>query len=184
MLGNCPTYIVGRPSHPWVDCAKRAVGVTIVSEAPRTRPPHAPTGAAVPFWAQPADALLAHLGSSPGGLTSDEARRRQSELGPATIRRGMSSSRVRILVRQFGNPLVVLLTVAAVLSSIVGERTDSAVILVVVIAGGLLGFWQEHRAANAVAELLALVRTTTTVLRDAVPVAIPLEDVVPGDVVV
>jgi Mg2+-importing ATPase len=138
----------------------------------------------IPFWSEPLDALCERLGSSPRGLTTNEALRRRHDLGTATMRRGSSSSRGRILLRQFGNPLVVLLTIAAVLSYVVGERTDSAVILVVVIAGGLLGFWQERRAANAVEQLLALVRTTTTVLRDGAPVTIPLEDVVPGDIVV
>jgi Mg2+-importing ATPase len=100
------------------------------------------------------------------------------------MRRTTFSSSGRILVRQFANPLVILLTVAAVLSFVVGERTDSAIILVVVVAGGVLGFWQERRAADAVAQLLSLVRTTTTVLRDDTPVTIPIDEVVPGDVVV
>ena len=82
------------------------------------------------------------------------------------------------------SPLVVLLTLAALLSVIVGEATDSIVIIVVVIASGLLGFWQEHRAAGAVQRLLALVRTEATVLRDGVPVSVPLDAVVPGDLVI
>jgi Mg2+-importing ATPase len=131
----------------------------------------------------PLDALFDRLHSSPRGLTRAEAARRLRELGPATLRRATSSSSARILARQFANPLVILLTVAAILSFVVGERADSAIILVVVVAGGILGFWQERRAAGAVAELLSLVRTKTTVVRDDTPVSIPIEDVVPGDVV-
>ena len=145
-----------------------------------------PNGAAsqLPYWAEPLDALCARLQSSTRGLTQDAAARRLQERGTASMHRSHASSTPRILVRQFGNPLVILLTVAAALSFTVGERTDSAIILVVVIAGGLLGFWQERRAANAVEQLLSLVRTTTTVLRDDTPVAVPLEHVVAGDVVV
>src|SRR5690349_3753229 len=134
------------------------------------------------FWSEPLDALFERLDSSPRGLTRAEAGRRLRELGPASIRRTGSSSSGRILLRQFGNPLVILLTIAAGLSFVVGERTDAATIIVVVIAGGALGFWQEHRAATAVEQLLSLVRTTTTVMRDDAPMTIPLEDVVPGDV--
>jgi magnesium-transporting ATPase (P-type) len=51
------------------------------------------------------------------------------------------------------------------------------------IVSGLLGFWQEHRAASAVDQLLALVRTTATVFRSGRSKAIPIEEVVRGDVV-
>jgi Mg2+-importing ATPase len=137
-----------------------------------------------PFWSATLEALYAQLGSSQHGLTADEAARRLRELGPATMRRTTSSSSGRILVRQFANPLVILLAVAAVLSFVVGERTDSGIILIVVLASGILGFWQERRAADAVARLLALVRTTTTVMRDGTPVTVPIDEVVPGDLVV
>src|SRR5512133_1237383 len=100
----------------------------IVSDAPRARlSPDVVGGADVPFWSAPIDALLSRLGSSPQGLTTEEADRRRRQLGTATIRQRTSSSGWRILLRQFGNPLVVLLTIAAVLSYVVGERTDSAV---------------------------------------------------------
>lgn len=48
---------------------------------------------------------------------------------------------------------------------------------------GMLGFWQERNAANAVEKLLALVKTKSSVLRDGSPQEIPVEEVVPGDVV-
>ena len=147
---------------------------------PPITPSAAPQGS---FWSEPLDALCDRLRCSPRGLTRAEAALRLRELGPASVRGTRSSSTGRILLRQFGNPLVILLTVAATLSFVVGERTDSAIIIVVVLASGLLGFWQEHRAETAVQQLLALVRTTTTVVRDDASIAIPIEEVVPGDVV-
>ena len=76
-----------------------------------------------------------------------------------------------------------LLVSAAVLSVVVGETTDGAIILGIILASGLLGYWQEQRAADAVAELLALVESRTTALRGGDRVRVPLEEVVPGDVV-
>jgi magnesium-transporting ATPase (P-type) len=76
-----------------------------------------------------------------------------------------------------------MLLAAAILSMIVGETTDGAIILGIVVASVLLDFWQEWSAANAVRELLALIRPTSTVLRDGRPTEVPVEDVVPGDVV-
>ena len=160
------------------------IGAGHAFEAPNAAGPELPDTAGGPFWSAPLESLYTQLESSPNGLTGDEAARRLRELGPATMRRTTSSSSGRILIRQFANPLVLLLAVAAVLSLVVGERTDSAIILIVVVAGGVLGFWQERRAADAVAQLLALVRTTTTVLRDNAPVSVPIDEVVPGDVVV
>ncbi len=69
------------------------------------------------------------------------------------------------------------------LSLALGESTDALIILGILLASGSLGFWQEHRASTAVEALLALIKTRATVLRDGVPVEVPLEDVVPGDVV-
>jgi Mg2+-importing ATPase len=135
------------------------------------------------FWSEPVDALFARLGSSPRGLTGAEAARRLRVLGRAATHSATSTSRVRVFARQFGNPLVLLLTAAAILSIALGEHMDSAIILVVVVVSGLLGFWQERRAADAVARLMALVRTNATVVRDGVAASIPLDAVVPGDVV-
>ena len=63
------------------------------------------------------------------------------------------------------------------------ERTDATLILAIVLASAVLGFWQEYRATNAVAKLRALVETKARVLRDGNEVSIPLAEVVPGDVV-
>ena len=160
------------------------IGADHALETPNATAPGPPDATGGPFWSAALESLYTELGSSPTGLSGDEAARRLHDLGPATMRHTTSLSSTRILVRQFANPLVILLAVAAVLSFVVGERTDSGIILIVVVAGGVLGFWQERRAADAVAQLLALVRTTTTVLRDDTPVSVPIDEVVPGDVVV
>lgn len=76
-----------------------------------------------------------------------------------------------------------MLFVAAVLSMVVGDTTDGAIILGILFVSGLLGFWQERRAADAAQRLLALVRPTATVIRDGRTQEIPVEEVVVGDVV-
>ena len=89
-----------------------------------------------------------------------------------------------LLLRQFTNPIVLILIGAAALSAFLRDGTDAAIIIAIVIASGLLGFWQEHTAANAVAKLTAVVATKVRVLRDGVEVLLPLEEIVPGDVVI
>jgi Mg2+-importing ATPase len=88
-----------------------------------------------------------------------------------------------LLGRQFASPLVLMLAFAAALSLVVRSAHDAVIILVILFASGLLGFWQEWGAAGAVRKLLAMVAVRVRVLRDGQEREILLEDVVPGDVV-
>jgi Mg2+-importing ATPase len=88
-----------------------------------------------------------------------------------------------LLLRQFTSPIILILIGAAALSAFLREATDAGIIIAIVLASGLLGFWQEHTAANAVAKLSAVVATKARVLRDGVEVLLPIKEIVPGDVV-
>jgi Mg2+-importing ATPase len=81
---------------------------------------------------------------------------------------------IRLLLSQFRNPIVVLLILAAGLSLFLGDVVDATIILIIVLASGLLGFWQEKGAADAVEELLAVVRVHTTVVRSGSQREVPL----------
>ncbi len=135
-----------------------------------------------PFWAEPVDGLLASLQTSPQGLTGAEASARLRSVGPNLVRDTPAASTLRLLVRQFESPLVLVLIGAACVSAAVGEWTDAEIILAIVLGAGLVGFVQEHRAATALARLRARVETRSTVLRDGAPREIPSREVVPGDV--
>lgn len=88
-----------------------------------------------------------------------------------------------LLLGQFKSPIVLILIGAAILSVFLQDASDAAIILAIVLVSGLLGFWQEHGAANAVAKLRAVVETKARALRDGAKVFVPLEEIVPGDVV-
>ena len=77
-----------------------------------------------------------------------------------------------------------LLIGAAILSSILGGRTDAIIIGIIVVLSGLLGFFQERGAVNSLEKLLQLVAVRAMVLRDGKEVEIPLEEVVPGDLLI
>ena len=134
------------------------------------------------FWDLDASVLLSRLKTSSGGLSRDAAAERFARNGATRLQRKRRSD-VAILLAQFNNPIILLLAVSAVLSYLLDDATNAWIILAILLASGLLGFWQERSAANAVARLLAMIETKTTVLRDGVPLEIPLQDVVPGDVV-
>ncbi|MGZ5566593.1 MAG: magnesium-translocating P-type ATPase, partial [Limisphaerales bacterium] len=81
------------------------------------------------------------------------------------------------------NPLVILLTVLATVSYATGDARAGTVMLLMVILGVSLRFVQETRANNAAAKLKAMIKVTATVLRDGQAKEIPLQQLVPGDVV-
>lgn len=136
------------------------------------------------FWARDASEVLASLGTSADGLTSAEATRRLATVGHNTLAATERARGFRLLLQQFTSPIVLILIGATLVAAALGDATDSIIILAIVVASGLLGFWQEHAAGRAVDALLAQVRTTVPVVRDGVQAEIPIEDVVPGDVVV
>jgi Mg2+-importing ATPase len=154
--------------------------------AERTRRPVAPAlpaTAAEAFWSGPAEALLAGLGTSPAGLTTAEAEERLERYGSAQLGGARRTHAAWLLARQFTSPLVLILTMAALLSFALHDVTDAVIILAIVLISGMLGFWQEYGAHAAVEKLLALVEVRATVLRDGAAADVPVAEVVPGDVV-
>ena len=136
------------------------------------------------WWSIPQTELLTLLGVDPAGLSAGEAASRLTEVGPNLVRPREEVTRWSILVKQLRSPLVLILVFAAVVSGVVSEWLDAAIIISIVAGSAVLGFFQEYRASNAVAELRARVELQTRVRRDGGVVEVPAADVVPGDVVV
>jgi Mg2+-importing ATPase len=135
------------------------------------------------YWSLEWQELAKRLGSSAEGLTAEEAASRLRQYGRNELRESASLSRLRVLWNQLENPLLLLLVFAAVLSALTGEWVDAAIVLAVVVASAGMGYSREYGAQTAVAALRASVRTHCNVARDGVPQMIPIEEVVPGDVV-
>jgi Mg2+-importing ATPase len=127
--------------------------------------------------------ILAEAGSGWNGLTAAQAAERLAARPALHAARSRVARLARVYLLQFRSPLVLLLLAAVLLSFALGDKTDATIVLCVLLMSTFLGFWQEHRAADAVAELLALVRTKSDVLRDGVELRIDTDQVVDGDVV-
>jgi len=132
--------------------------------------------------AEPAVALE-RLGSSPEGLSDEEAARRLEQHGPNVVASDERHTRLRLLLRACLNPLVLLLAVLAAVSLATGDVSAAAVMTVMIALGVSLRFAQEARADAAAEKLRAMIRVTATVLRAGRPVEEPLARLVPGDVV-
>jgi Mg2+-importing ATPase len=135
------------------------------------------------FWSLTPDAVKSKLSCGLNGLNTVEAALRLKLYGPNTIKSKKRKSAVLLFFSQFKSPITILLIVAALLSAGLQDLTDAIIILVIVVISSILSFWQEYGAANAVEELLKLVRLNCTALRNGQKTEIPFESVVPGDIV-
>ena len=135
-----------------------------------------------PFSSCSPDQLFQQLHSSPNGLDSSTAAVRIREQRKRLKIESRFRRELKLLVRQFANPLVLLLVVAVFLSALLGETSDTLIILVILLTTGLLGFWQELNAGRAIEKLRSMIAMTHTVLRDGTGQQLPSDEIVPGDV--
>ena len=136
------------------------------------------------FWSIPAPELLQELQTTPQGLAKDEARQRLARYGFNLLKPKKRSDALSLLIAQFKSPIILILLFAVGLSLFLHDPADALIILLIVLVSGLLGFWQERGAMNAVEKLLAIVQIKTTVLRNRALEEIPVEEIVLGDIVV
>ena len=142
-----------------------------------------PENEASAFWSLTTDEALVALQTNLQGLPPDEARRRLALYGHNLFKPRQRTDALALLLAQFKSPLIVILILAALLSFFLREPVDATIILGIVVLSGVLGFWQEKSAADAVAKLLALVRITARVRRSGIVQEVHSEEVVPGDIV-
>jgi Mg2+-importing ATPase len=136
------------------------------------------------LWSASEADLLDQLGTTIDGLDDDEAARRVARTGPNSIEGPRGHRGLKLLVAQFTSPIILILAAATVLSMLLGDAIDGLIILAIIGASGGLGFWQEHNAGRAVDALLAQVRVDVEVRRSGRDLSVPLDTIVPGDVVV
>ena len=135
------------------------------------------------FWNLSTEQVLLQLKSTPQGLSHQEAQERLIQYGANSLQQRRQSHALSLLLNQFKSPIILILMAAVILSSFLGDTLDAMIILVIVLVSGLLGFWQERGAADAIQKLLALVQVRARILRNGEFKDIPINEVVPGDVV-
>jgi Mg2+-importing ATPase len=136
------------------------------------------------FWSISVTEMLQKLESKKEGLTSDEAQKRLTLYGANLLKPKRRKDVFTLLISQFKSPIILILFFATVLSFFLHDKVDALIILVIVLVSGLLGFWQEYGASNAVEKLLSIVQIKVAVMRDEIAKEVPLEQIVPGDIVV
>ncbi len=126
--------------------------------------------------------VMRQLGTSSAGLDSQEAAARLRTFGPNAIL-SHGARPFEVLTRQLRNPLLLLLGAATIVSAVVGQRTDAAIILAIVALSVGLGFANEYRSERAIEELHSKIRHAAIAIRDGRAVSVDVTELVPGDVV-
>jgi H+-transporting ATPase len=122
------------------------------------------------------------LESSPDGLSQAEAQRRLSQYGANEIEEKETNPLLKFLT-YFWGPIPWMIEAAVILSAAAQHWPDFAIILLLLLANAVVGFWEEHQAGNAIAALKATLAIKARVRRDGKWVTPPARELVPGDVI-
>lgn len=122
------------------------------------------------------------LGSSPEGLTQAEAQKRLNQYGPNEIEEKKTNSILKFL-SYFWGPIPWMIEVAVVLSGVVRHWPDFFIILLLLLANAVVGFWEERQAGNAIEALKARLAVKARVKRDGKWITPPARELVPGDAI-
>jgi len=126
--------------------------------------------------------LLKKLDASTDGLTDAEAKKRLAQDGPNEIEEKKTNLFLKFLT-YFWGPIPWMIEVAVILSAVARHWPDFFIILVLLMANALVGFWEEHEAGNAIDALKAKLAVNARVLRDGKWITPPARELVPGDVI-
>ncbi|MFI5345029.1 MAG: magnesium-translocating P-type ATPase [Elusimicrobiota bacterium] len=132
----------------------------------------------------PPEAALAKMSTADKGLSSDAVIERRERFGPNMVESAKKLGVLGEIYQRTKNPLVIQLLVIALVSLAMGDMPSFAVVGLMVVLSVILAYVQEAQSNKAVERLLAMVKTTTTVLREGKEAEIPLHELVPGDIVV
>jgi len=130
----------------------------------------------------PMTELQAQLGSSPDGLSQAEAQKRLTQYGPNEIEEKRTSPFLKFLT-YFWGPIPWMIEAAVILSAVARHWPDFSIILLLLLANAVVGFWEEHQAGNAIAALKATLAIKARVKRDGKWTTPEARDLVPGDVI-
>jgi H+-transporting ATPase len=128
------------------------------------------------------DELLKKISSSKKGLSASEAKERIQQFGPNEILEKKVNPFIKFL-GYFWGPIPWMIEAAVIMSAIIHHWPDFWIIFMLLMLNAVVGFWQEHKADNAIELLKQKLAPTARVLRDGKWAGAPARELVPGDVV-
>lgn len=135
------------------------------------------------WYAQPVEEVLEELETGINGLSEDEARSRLEEFGPNVISEVEKPPLIIILLHQFKSPLIYILSIAGIITILLRDFIDAAVILGAVALNAVIGFTQEYKAEKSIRALKKLLALKAIMVRGGLEREINAEMIVPGDII-
>ena len=129
------------------------------------------------------NAALQELGTDEQGLSEQASEHRLKQFGANVVNQGQRMGLLADILLRFRNPLAVQLLVIGTVSAAMGDMRAAVIVCGMLLLSVVLSFVQEHRSNLAVEKLRALVQANVLILRDGREHEVPMEQIVPGDVV-
>lgn len=136
------------------------------------------------FWQISVEETAELLGTNiENGLSNQEAQSRLNTFGKNTLKKSQKTGSVKIFLNQLRSPLILILIFAGIVTLSISHYRDAVFIFIAVIINSILGFWQENKAENALAQLKTYLKQRARVIREGKEKEINAEEIVIGDVV-
>lgn len=127
--------------------------------------------------------VMINYQTSPSGLSEQMASKRLAEYGPNEVATQRPTPWFVLLIEAFKDPFVYVLALLMVVSALTNDFEASFVMGVMILLSVGIRFIQEYRSQKASLALKELIETTCGITRDGVTTEIPIDEVVPGDIV-
>ncbi|MDP4261330.1 MAG: cation-translocating P-type ATPase [Bacteroidota bacterium] len=135
------------------------------------------------YYSQDIEKVIESTGSSIQGLTSEAAVQRLEKYGLNELEEKKKKPAWIFFIGQFKDFMILVLIAAAIISGIIGDITDTIIILVIVLLNAIVGFIQEYQAEKAIEALKKMAALQAQVLRDGSLTTVPSSQLVPGDII-
>ncbi len=142
-----------------------------------------PAGDKTAVFKQRPEEVYAALGSSPAGLSGEEAQKRLAQYGPNQIAEKKGKPMWQRFLANFTSLMAILLWVSGVIAIIAQMPELGIAVWCVNLINGLFSFMQEYKASKVTEALKGMMASNARVLRDGNEVQVPTQDLVPGDVI-
>ncbi|MBK7811058.1 MAG: cation-translocating P-type ATPase [Saprospiraceae bacterium] len=130
------------------------------------------------------DEIFNYYKTSLDGLSSDEVKNRLAKNGPNVISSSKKHSPFWMFFNQFKDVIIFILMIAALVSGLIGDWTDSIIIISIVIINAIVGFVQEYNADKALEALKKMSVLHSKVVREGIIEEILSVSLVVGDLVI
>lgn len=135
------------------------------------------------WYTQSQDEIFRSFDVDSKGLTPEQVESQRERYGENKVGKEEGVNYARIALHQLKSPLILILLIAVVVTTLLAEYIDSLVILTVILLNGIIGFVQEAKAEHSVRSLQQMITPKTIVTRGGKEMEIPSASLVPGDIV-